>query len=361
MRFKLDGTEITCLPDSEFELSGLDSNGKIVNLSSHTLYFNYQPQNEPHADILALICLIVFYPFIKKSKKVIFPIPISKGFSQILKLHQIHAPINVDPFLKSFAESHQGTKNALSWGGGLDTWAAYKLQTNLYHHLIHEEQLESPLPLGPNYPPVTVIQTNQRQIASFDDGTDAGWTSWVGVLVPSLWLAEEFNLSMIGIGGNLGSVFLNNGTQYRPVHLKNNLWHQTFKEMGLPLYMPLAGLTDLGVLKILGPDLDKVKYCWYSTPTGENCHQCLKCIRKEILIGRNVNYVKFPFAGPSFEYLKTNDQKLKKWVFSYYQPALTLVHDETLRNQLKLELERYIELLDEENQYLVEHYGWELD
>lgn len=359
MRFKLNGSEITCLPDSKLENSGIDSNGNIISLLCHTLFINHFPSPQ-HPDLIALICLIIFYPFLKISQQIIFPQPVSRNFEKIMRLHNLTTQINLNPDLANFKPT--GTKKALSWGGGLDTWAAYKLQPDFYHYLIHEEQKESPLPNKNNYPPVTIIQSNQRLIACQENGTGAGWTSWPGVLISSLWLAEDLGINLIALGGNLGSVFLNNGRRYHPTHWKPNRWFKTFEMFGILLYLPLAGLTDLGVLQIVGSDLDKVKYCWYSTPEGENCHQCLKCLRKEILMGRHINYVKIPFKGPSFEYMKSRDSDLEKWVKKYYQPALQLIPDqENLQSNLIIQLKKYIEFLEEENEFLVEHYGWKLD
>lgn len=375
MKFFLDETHtiITCCPEGDSELIGFvgDQQYKMQN---HSLWFDKRPSNSDlHPDLLGLICLLVFYPFIQNSSRIEFPKPVSRFFLEILKLHQINASINSDSNLISIQEKQYSNKVnnvALSWGGGLDSWACLKLQPELYSVLIHEEMPESPLPLNlDGYPNVHLVRNNQRSIAIDSSGRSGGWVNWASVLVSSIWLSQEYNLRMIALGGNLGSVFLKGGAQYFPSHLKPNLWFRTFKMIGLPLYLPLAGLTDLGVIKVLGDDLDKVRYCpFIDKVTGSNCHNCWKCIRKEILMGREVESLnpkwRDKFIGPSFKYVLNGGERLGSWVDRYYQPGFELI-DKSFPSALEELLKKRlaicgVSLLDPKNEYLVEHFGWEI-
>jgi len=369
MRFFIEDNYITCLPDKPSENSGYDSQNNFVKLNTHTLHFNHiLAENQlPHADIIALICLIVFYPFLKTSHKITFPFNISNQFVNILAKHKLTTNVNIDHKLFTYNHNHNYSLQskrviALSWGGGLDSWAVYRLQPELYTVLIHEEQEESPLPENdPLSLPLVKVSTNNRQIASNNDEKDAGWTTWVSVLVTTLWLSQEYNINTVALGGNLGSLFLQDGKQYYPAHVKPNLWFETFRLLGMELYLPLGGLTDLGVIKIISNDfLSKFKYCWRSNQLGENCHQCLKCLRKEVLLGKDIDQgevLKHAFTGPSFEYLKTRNENLAQWVEKYYQPAFILIPSD-MRNQLQRVLLNYVELLPKNLEFLVEHYGW---
>lgn len=364
MRFILDKNQITCLPDDPAENFGLTDRSQKIKLTNHTLYFNILPEKLPNPNVLALICLIVFYPYLKSSTRVIFPQPVDPIFKKIMELHQLTTNINVSDL--AYTTSTVTSKSiALAWGGGLDSWAVLTLQPNLYRVLIHEEQPESPLPhsvrcLMNN---LQIVQTNQKSISSFinDDQESPGWTTWVGVLVTSLWLSAEYQLTHLALGGNLGSTFLNNGTKYFPTHLRPSSWYQTFELINLPIYLPIAGLTDLGVIKILGSRIDHLKYCWFADQNGNNCHQCSKCIRKEILMGKNHHTIDTTskFQGPSFDYVRTNDPQLGCWVNKYYQPALKLLPESIDRQQLiKALSEKEIELLSTTENYRVEHYGF---
>lgn len=364
MKFKMDDFCITCLPDNLDEISNKkDSHGNGIKLVNHTLHFNTKQKTFklPHPDIIALICLIAFYPFLSSSERIIFPTPVSSIWIDILTDHRLTINTNINPNQKPYIGNPNNI--GLSWGGGVDSWAVYKLQPDIYTVLIHELQSYSPLPLKKTgYPKIHIVDTNLKNLIQFTNKTDSpGWLIWIAVLISSLWLSNEYSLSMVTVGGNIGSTFLQDGRKYHPTHLKPNNWLKTFEKIGLPIYIPLAGLTDLGVLKIVGEDMNLVKYCWYSDKDGNNCHKCKKCIRKEYLMGKNNTCS--DFNGPSFEYMKTKDKNLAKWIYKYYKPALDLIpkNKQSLKENLMERLESFnIEFISDDLEYLVEHYGWNL-
>jgi hypothetical protein len=363
MKFRLDQNEITCLPESPSELSGVNDRRQPISLSTHTLYFSETPTKLPSPDHLALICMIVFYPYLKQSSSITFPQPVSPKIKEILQLHQLTTRINLHQPSTTTNSSIQ-SRIGLSWGGGLDSWAAYSLHPEKYTVIIHEAHLADTSIQFPSTPHRT-IATNQRYISTIQSTQQsAGWTTWVGVLITSLWLSAEYQLTHLTLGGNLGSTFLNNGRKYYPTHLKPSLWYRTFQLVNLPIYLPLAGLTDLGVIRILGPNIEQLQYCWFPTAQGENCHRCAKCLRKELLLGRNPSTIpsttlsKLSFDGPSYDYITTYDSTLKLWVDQYYTPALQLLPSNLDRSILINALKtRNIQMISQKNSHLVEHYG----
>lgn len=404
MRFILDDTMITCLPDSSDEETGISDLGQPIILSTHTLHFDIKPTKLPSPDHLALICFIVFYPYLAKSSRIEWCQPVSPRVLEILKLHNLTTNINLISQQKSSQKSPQKSpqnisqispphsvspKIALAWGGGLDTWATYKLHPKLYTILVHECEPTDPPINGPISPTNSSnskfikVTTNQKSISkknttkinttkinnklnintiNNNGSTEStGWTVWVGVMVTSIWLSAEYGINMIATGGNLGSVFLNNGVRYHPTHMKPSIWYKTFELLGLPIYLPLAGLTDIAIIKIIGSDLmEDIRYCWFPTPTGDNCHKCPKCIRKETLLGRDLSEID-NFKGPSYEYIRTKDENLGKWVYHYYRPALKLIPSTFDQNILISALkENGINLLERSDEYLVEQYGYSL-
>jgi hypothetical protein len=368
MRFNLEAGYLTCLPHTSEETYGQSEHGPQVILTNHTLWLS-SPKfgkdintDELHPDVIALICLIVWYPYIKKSDELIFPRNVSPQIQKILQLHNIHPTyININQNLHP-----RPTKSgkALSWGGGLDSWAAYSLQPNFYDVLVREVIPENPIVDVPDYIPV---ETNSRSISFLDKPVPepAGWVTWPQVLISCLWLSEKYDLGLIGLGGNLGSVYLRDGHRYHPAHLKPNHWFESFAMVGLPLYLPLAGLTDLGVMKIIrgaNVDMGCVKYCALST-TYENCHECQKCKRKELMLGRDL-HIPLNLPGPTLDYLQRGKHiEFAKWIDKYYQPAFLLLPKQwgnKLKEQLITDLSRYVQLLPPREESEVEHYGWAL-
>ncbi len=76
--------------------------------------FDY-PVRSLHPDLLGLLCLIIFYPFI--GRRVVFPMPVSPRLERTFRKprfeRQFHFD-NVDPGLEVYA----GSKLAISGGGG---------------------------------------------------------------------------------------------------------------------------------------------------------------------------------------------------------------------------------------------------
>jgi len=369
VRFVLDQGQITFLPQKITDTQGSSDTGEAIRLVNHTLMI--EPViNKIHPDILALICTLAFYNYLHSADELIYPRAVSPQFLQILELHNFHPTmLNDDPLVKPRFVP-KDAQIALSWGGGFDSWAAYLLQPELYSVIIHHHNPDSPIPKPDlvNLPEYITVTSNTRQLSELANKEDehAGWVVWSQVLIPTLWLAEKYKLGAIGIGGNLGSVFLKNGRQYHPAHLKPNLWFKTFQLVGLPLYLPLAGLTDLAVYRFLEKrtqpaiDFSQIKYCSLSTTT-ENCHQCLKCQRRELLLGRDLT-VPVEAQGPTVDYLQRGKEEYAIWIDKYYQPALQLVPPVVgLKTRLKQALQQVeIPLLPPEYEVMVEHYGWDL-
>ncbi len=86
----------------------------MILYSGDAITFDY-PVRSIHPDLLGLLCLIIFYPFI--GRRVVFPLPVSPRLEQAFRKprfeRQFHFA-NVDPGLEVYA----GSKLAISGGGG---------------------------------------------------------------------------------------------------------------------------------------------------------------------------------------------------------------------------------------------------
>tara|TARA_R100001163_G_C5067342_1_gene206382 strand:- start:3542 stop:4660 length:1119 start_codon:yes stop_codon:yes gene_type:complete len=372
MRFILDSSSITCLPECLEEKFGIDDESRPIKLSNHFIYFDYLPKILPKPDHLALICIIVWFPYLKYSTRVEFPKPVSNKLKKVMKMHNLTQNINIEKQkTTSTSKSKIPIKLGLAFGGGLDSWATYLLQSDIYEKVVHERDVNPTfnlLNIKANIKPndeidkkLMIITTNQCSISKIiKNKENAGWTSWVGVLVTSIWISAEFGFTHIATGGNIGSTFLNNGIRYHPTHLYPSKWYLTFELLNLPIYTPLAGLTDLAVKKIIGSDkISNLKYCWYPTKDGDNCHKCDKCLRKEILLGRCKDLKDIKFDGPTNKYLVTKNKDMEQWIDKYYQPALKLIKNSELKENLINSLKSAnIFLLNTELEYKIEHWGY---
>jgi hypothetical protein len=172
------------------------------------------------------------------------------------------------------------------------------------------------------------------------------------VLIPLLVNAEKFNLKYFGLGGNLGSVFLNGGTKYFPAHKKKNQWVRLFESAGVPMFCPLAGVSDVGVINILGVDFEKSIYC-QKGKDGTNCHKCNKCIRRDNVYQCTETDKLEKIIGPSVKWV--NNPLKYDWVNRYYPSGIDYQPNE-LRNLVKDKLQRYLKPMTKEEINYVESY-----
>ena len=158
MRFKLlNAYQIKIIPESHLEYQSLNDKKQSIHLNKNTIDFSIDRESKKlenidhDGDLIAMICIIVIYPYLKKSSKITFPLPISKKIEQILELHQLNISIqsshqdnlsNSNQLVKQ--ETIQDSKKIqipkfiMAWGGGIDSFAAYYLHPNNYQYLIHE-------------------------------------------------------------------------------------------------------------------------------------------------------------------------------------------------------------------------------
>ena len=139
MKFKIKKTQsqtyfiATC--ESNEEESGLRAQGPYnpIKLVNNTLVINYVSNLPLHPDIIGAICISAFYPFIKYSATM--PFPVSKKFAEGLQMdilpqhdkingvYKAVKPItitNIDEKLEPYC---YGKNTVVAYGGGMDSTA----------------------------------------------------------------------------------------------------------------------------------------------------------------------------------------------------------------------------------------------
>ena len=165
---------------------------KIINLiTSKGSVFDYKLKR-PHNDILAFMCVIIFYPFIKNN--LTFKFPISERFLQQFKkipnfkhtkvTSQI---INIPPY--------NGNKNLITVGGGLDSTSIMCLfKDALLYHQQGKEKVDVNLickKVNMKETPY-IVNNNVKDIIK-----EKQFTHWVTVFVGSLLIAMDNNVKNI--------------------------------------------------------------------------------------------------------------------------------------------------------------------
>lgn len=145
----------------------------------------------------------------------------------------------------------------------------------------------------------TLVTSNQRFLSQ-----PTGWHVWIASAVTAALVASKRKSSYVLTGTNLGSSFIQNGTKYFDRHssskwhgISGNYWEQLFWDIGLPVFSPISGMSELLNLDISYKKLDKTEVVYCNKKDGGNCGKCAKCFRRECVedfLGvSNVDYEKF--------------------------------------------------------------------
>lgn len=389
-------TYIKAISESENEKFGYRAEGPYprIEMINNTVEFNYEVK-DIHPDILALLCMVCFYPYCKG--EVTFPMSVSENFSNAfgeegLKQKELidgkytktnlilvkNVDINIRPY--------KGSNISVSYGGGIDSTALYALFPEAIY--IHEQSM---LPNGRiskdnSINNIDYINKNGGKAISFYNtnrnniSRPSGWSTWTACAANSLLLATEYNIGYIFTGTVLGSLFLSNGKKYTPSHENKNEWVETFKKIGIPLVQVTGGISEISNAKILIESNLINLAVWCNANDGGNCHRCWKCFRRDTIL----NYLSKDKYSDEYwdryrnDYIinKLNDRPLyfghifketlkeinhidwlksitddiqdsSEFINNLYEPSLLIIPEE-LRNYVKNKITKYIEINDSE-------------
>jgi len=266
-----------------------EGSGTEITLIDDTVHFDYEVK-EIHPDILGLLCLVTFFPFIGNEAE--FPKPVSnrlveafqnKCFTEKKKFRFR----NIDENLPIYT----GSKVALSFGGGIDSSSVRKMFPEAY--VVHEAHIrDGELVPSHCHEIVTnlgdkgrLVQTNMRYLSR-----PGGWHSWACSTSTSLLLATDMDFGIILTGSILGSCFLSNGVRFwdrlkaRGWHgPTGNYWQSAFDAIGLPMFSPVTGVSEFQTMEQSKQLLEagEVVYCMESD--GLPCGTCSKCFRRDVI------------------------------------------------------------------------------
>ena len=287
--------------------------GSQIEYTGEVISFDYEVKNI-HPDILGLICLLIFYPFI--GKQVEFPMPVSSRLKEAFSNQNFKKQfefVNIDDNLSIFT----GSKMALSLGGGIDSSSVRAMFPEAF--IVHEAHLRDKkikkqkktfwnkyfnfsksvstptkeLVLSDTNAIVKalgsekgkLITSNQRYVSK-----PGGWHTWPCSTITSLLLATDMDFGIIFTGTNAGSSMLSNGDSFwdrlyaRKFHgPSGNFWQSTFESIGIPLFSPIIGTSGFQAMA-LSMDLvrsNEVVSCMKKE--GNACRSCTKCLRRDLI------------------------------------------------------------------------------
>ena len=132
------------------------------------------------------------------------------------------------------------------------------------------------------------IPSNHEKIR-MREGKMPGFSSDYACGVQVILLSDYYGLDSLGTGMPLENSFLWHGYRYRDFEHSWFWKHHSplFEAVGLPLYQPVAGCSEIINIKIVNETGWEgwAQSCLRSNKPGEVCGRCWKCFRKNSLLG----------------------------------------------------------------------------
>lgn len=246
-----------------------------------------------HPDLLALAALITFYPWI--GKELYLPFPVSVGFAEtVRKVSKIDVSRTSAWIPKRVPTAT--ARPGISFSGGVDSMAALALMPENTQPVF---TLRTPPPSGGRtlYKPdvalyaieemksagkvVHVVETNHEWVRE-----PVGFSVDPAPGIPLMLLADYLDLDAIAYGTIAESAYVTG--QGKWAEYKDRVvftrWGSLFAAVGLPSYMPTAGVSEIGSSTIV--QTSRFGYlaqsCIRGIP-GKPCRACVKCFRKSLI------------------------------------------------------------------------------
>ena len=292
MLFELDvdefHTKITAIFEEDDSKIGKREEGigtEITNLET-TLTYDY-PIKNIHPDILGLICMVNFFPFIGSSVE--FPKPVSNRLYEAFQNKCFRDKKNIHfRNIDTSVPKYSGKSIAIAFGGGVDSTVTRMMFPEAL--VVHEAHIRDGKVLQDKTCDYVrsisngrVITSNQRYVS-----TPGGWHSWPCSMVTSLLLATDNNIGIILTGTVQESNYSLNGRRFidrwgqRALHgPSGNYWQSCFQLIGIPLYSPVSG--DIGNVAATLDEINSGTVFYCTMDEGDACRKCTKCFRREFV------------------------------------------------------------------------------
>jgi hypothetical protein len=253
-----------------------------------------------HDDHLALIVLLAVHPF--AIGKLTIPLHVSKQFEEATKIFSRYRPEFLSASGKPYTSKSDG-KPGLAFSGGMDSTAALLLMPKSTVPVFLDRPHRANTTLyNKSAAKATLAFLESKGVPNISISTDVefirnpvGFPTDLATGIPVLALASHFQFDSVGFGTVMESA-------YRIGHKKSRnyiesphykVWAPLFSAAGLPLFLPVAGVSEVGTSTIVhrSPYRGMARSCirgnWPRT-----CNNCWKCFRKQ-LIEHGINQTEF--------------------------------------------------------------------
>ncbi len=196
----------------------------------------------------------------------------------------------------------------MAYSGGYDSTAALAILptgkvVTMFHQRdgfpLNAQSHDCPLSVIACNAPGTIIVPSNFEAARKAHGLHAGFQSdltrrdiglaGLSPLTALVLMADYLNLGYLALGIQAQTLFITyDGKQYRDFGASEDWrdWKEIFERFGLPLFMPVCALTEVGTAEIVRQTQYAAEACVRGR--GGPCGECFKCYRKSALAGRQM-------------------------------------------------------------------------
>jgi len=279
-----------------------------------------------HPDHAALIAILAAHPFV--GKRLSFQWPISQQFSERMSVFTRYSIHSVSGHVEQYT-ARMRSRPALAFSGGVDSTAALLLMPKSTLSVFLNRPQSAERTSLYNKSAAIAIQ-KQLFAAGFDVQSiecdieyirnPIGFPTDLAPSIPLIALASQLNVDSIGFGMVMESAYRIGHDRSRNYSDSNHYktWGVLFEAAGLPLYLPVAGLSEVMTSLIV----NQSPYRTYSKSCirGEfpkSCNNCWKCFRKNLITARLENTIISELEFKKWLNVKEVKFKLQKWPISH--------------------------------------------
>ena len=273
-----------------------------------------------HPDHMALAILLVANPFIGSVIQI--PFAVSEKFKEATKIITKYNIIFVDGEVQPYSPTGK-TRPGLSFSGGADSTAALLLmpettlavfmdrplkeKASLYNKSAAYATIKHANAIGHD---VRIVGCNLEYLRS-----PIGFPSDLAPSVPLILMAAKNNVDSIAFGTVLESAYRVGHESCREYTTSGHyrVWGGIFSAAGIPLYLPVSGISEVGTSLIVQSSSFKK----YTRSCIRGCEKCWKCFRKNLVEKRLLNQPLGDIEMKEWLSVREVQYKLKAWPISH--------------------------------------------
>ena len=283
-----------------------------INMNSDLVDCDFENNlqlSEIHQDHLALASILIANPFI--SEELIIKGGMSERFFEATKKITKYKVREPERFIEPY-NSVENSRPSLSFSGGADSTAALLLMPKNTLSVF----LDRPLKFGRSlynksaaYATIEHAKSEGYEVKKIDCDLEyirspIGFPTDLATSVPLILMAAKENLNSVAFGTVLESAYRVGHETCRDYKQSGHyrVWGGLFEAAGIPLYLPVAGISEVGTSRIVmnSSFYDYTRSC-IRGKFPKPCLNCWKCFRKSMVDNRLKN-------------TKVSDREMKKWL-----------------------------------------------